>query len=56
MIKGLLELFIALEIFLKKLRLSFEVLSRLIEIDPIFLRYHPNIGISKSSFFNMSNF
>ena len=39
--------------FSKKPRLSFVILFLCIEIDPIFLKYHPNTGIINSSFLSM---
>ena len=37
----------------KKLRFSFDILFLLIDIEPIFFRYHPNTGIINSSFFKI---
>ena len=53
-IKGLLELDKVLLISSKKLKLSFVTLFLLIEIDPIFFKYHPKIGISINSLFKMN--
>ena len=34
--------------------MRFEILFLLIDIDPIFFKYQPNIGIRSSSFFNIN--
>ena len=39
---------------LKKPRLSLVVLFLLIEIDPIFFKYQPKIGINNNSFFRIN--
>ena len=39
---------------MKKPKLSFVVLSLLIDIDPIFLKYQPKIGIPSNSFFKIN--
>merc|ERR1711991_1207660 len=50
-ITGRFVLVITLEISLKKLRFSFVILFLFIEIEPIFFKYHPKIGIKSNSFF-----
>ena len=42
------------EISLKKPKLSFVTLFLFIEIDPIFFKYQPNIGINNNSFFRIN--
>ena len=53
-IKGLLEVTIIFEISSKKPKLSFVTLFLFIEIDPIFFKYQPNIGINNNSFFRIN--
>ena len=52
-INGRFDCDMVFEISLKKPKLSLVVLFLLIEIDPIFFRYQPNIGICRSSFFRI---
>ena len=52
-ITGLLVFYMINFIFSMKLRLSFVTLFLLIEMESIFLKYQPNIGIFKSSLFSM---
>ena len=53
-IKGLSEVLINCFICSKNLRLFYVVLFLSIDIDPIFFRYHPNIGILSNSFFKIN--
>ena len=52
-IKGLLEFKAVLEIVLKNPRLSFVIFPLFIDIDPIFFKYYPKIGIDNSSLFKI---
>ena len=54
MIKGLLDLSVISEILSKKPRLSFVTLFLFIDIDPIFFKYQPNIGINSNSFLSIN--
>ena len=44
---------LVLEISSKKPKFSLEILFLLIDIDPIFFKYQPNIGIINNSFFKI---
>ena len=54
MINGLLEEETEVLIFSKKPKLSFVVLSLSIDMEPIFFKYIPKIGILNNSFFNIN--
>ena len=52
--KNFVRDFNVISISSKKPKFSFVILFLFIEMEPIFFKYHPNIGINNNSFFKIN--